>query len=284
MESFTPIINSEYKRYAELLLRHHYILCAGIEESEEIESIEDEMAAIWDRLDEIQRASLAGLGSDQNWVRRNGEPAPNARKREEVTEQEKRSLDRSIQSHDWHSCLYYIRICQSWYSKDSLATIRSVAWMNLGLPEIATPFLDFAAKLQPKDGIILFQSLANTLRFHPKDALERAGKIVEQPDHHPILAVVFSILILAAKNTSVLSERDILSLRNKLKSSLVRLKIESPDNPELVIIFQFAGDCYVALDQIYEAIQCYEKGLSIEPENTQLLFARSVLLSRINLG
>lgn len=147
MGNFTPIIHDDYLRYADLLLQHHRLLCAGIEESDEIESIEDEMTALWDRLDSVQRASLSGLGSDQNWIRRNGEPAPRGKKREEVTPQDKEALDRSIKEEDWHAALHYIRICHCLFPNDYLANLRSIAWLKLGFPEIANLFLVYASQV-----------------------------------------------------------------------------------------------------------------------------------------
>lgn len=151
MEHFTPIINDEYKKYAALLSRHHDLLCALIEDGEEIESIEDEMTVLWDRLDSVQRASLSGLGSDQNWIRRNGEPAPRGKKREDVTPEDKEALERSMNANDWHAVLHYIRVCRSWLPNDYLANIRSIAWIKIGLPEIANPFMEFASKLKLND-------------------------------------------------------------------------------------------------------------------------------------
>jgi hypothetical protein len=66
--------DAAFRNYAELLHRRHQYLLAGREEGPEMEEIEEALSAMWETLDEAQRHSLNGIGSDLNWVRRRGAP------------------------------------------------------------------------------------------------------------------------------------------------------------------------------------------------------------------
>ena len=72
MSHFNPTLNNQYRHYAELLLDHHRFLIERNDDS--VEAVAAELTAPWDELDATQRRSLAGLGSDLNWVRRDLEP------------------------------------------------------------------------------------------------------------------------------------------------------------------------------------------------------------------
>ena len=63
MSPHTPTLDEMYRRYADLLLRHHRLLSEDKDEDAETETVEEEMTRLWDRLDAMQRRSLLGLGS-----------------------------------------------------------------------------------------------------------------------------------------------------------------------------------------------------------------------------
>jgi hypothetical protein len=152
MNSVTPRIDECYRRFAELLLQYHRLLSDGKGESEQTSAVEDDMSELWERLDERQRTSLSGLGSDLNWLRRQGAPPPRARKSEEVTSADLEGLRKAKQGLDWHGMLHFLRVCAPKMASLELATLRSFAWEKAGLPQVGEVFSEFGAKLEKSDG------------------------------------------------------------------------------------------------------------------------------------
>src|SRR5437762_3383480 len=99
MSSFDPTMDAVFRESAELELRCHYLLLEGKENTTESLAAEGRMTVLWEKLDDVQRRSLNGMGSDLNWVRRKGEPPPKGRKGpEEVTAAEQQELVAAIGS------------------------------------------------------------------------------------------------------------------------------------------------------------------------------------------
>src|SRR5271154_7242536 len=109
MTSFDPTIDAAFRESAELELRCHYLLTEGKENAPEILAAEDRMTVLWENLDEVQRRSLNGMGSDLNWIRRKCEPPPKGRKEPtEVTAKEQQELVAAIGSKEWHKTLHFL--------------------------------------------------------------------------------------------------------------------------------------------------------------------------------
>jgi hypothetical protein len=143
MDTFAPTVNEVYRKYADLLLRHHRRLAEGEESADETIRVEDAMTELWDRLDPIQRKSLSGLGSDLNWVRQGAGPAPLAPKPAEVSPEARKVLEQARNASNWHTLLHQLRLCGSAIPADDLARLRAEAWSKLGEPQIAGFFQEF---------------------------------------------------------------------------------------------------------------------------------------------
>jgi hypothetical protein len=152
MNPFTPTIDERYRQYAELLVRHHQLLSEGKEDADETSAVEDDMSELWERLDDRQRSSLSGLGSDLNWLRREGAPPPRARKSEDVTAADLEGLTKASQSLDWHGVLHFLRVCAPKMATLELASARTLAWERAGLPHIGKVFDAFRAELDKSNG------------------------------------------------------------------------------------------------------------------------------------
>jgi hypothetical protein len=147
MSATAPIVDDRYRRYAELLLQHHRLLSEGRDEATETEAVEEEMTGLWERMDDAQRRSLSGLGSDLNWVRRGCRPPPKGRQSAEVTAQELQALAEAQGENDWHGLLHWLRLCAPRTSPARLASLRASAWAALQFPQLARLFSDLAAEL-----------------------------------------------------------------------------------------------------------------------------------------
>ena len=147
MDSYTPDMNSQYRRYAALLLRQHRLLVPGQEKGSEMDETENELGQVWDTLDPCQRQSLSGLGSDLTWVETHCQPPPRGRSADAVTEQEYRTLDRAWREGDWHRTLHYLRLCAPGMDDFDVAYLRARLWHMLGFADLARVFDDLALEL-----------------------------------------------------------------------------------------------------------------------------------------
>jgi hypothetical protein len=150
MPAAIPAIDAAYRDYAGLLLRRHRLLLDGKDADPETEGIERRLLDLWQGLDDEQRRSLTGAASDLNWARREGRPAPGAKKADSVADQEKQRLVEAEAAKDWHSVLHSLRVCAPAISTEDLARCRATAYALLGLPELAEVFRRFAESLSGK--------------------------------------------------------------------------------------------------------------------------------------
>src|SRR2546423_9676804 len=133
MSSLDPTIDAVFREYADLQLRRHYLLLEGKDNAPETAAAEDQLDELWDKLDEVQRRSLNGMGSDLNWVRRKGEPPPKGRKGpEEVTAAEQQELVAAIGSKERHKTLHYLRLCAPMIPVVTLAYLRGRVYEAMG--------------------------------------------------------------------------------------------------------------------------------------------------------
>lgn len=141
MDEFTPTMNEEFRMYAGLRLRRHYLLLDEEDDSQEIAVVEEQMEALWEHFDAIQLQSLSGMGSDLNWIRRNCEPPPNGRKTpEDVSALDRQELEVAMKSKDWHRILHYMRLCAPSFRPASVARERGITYAAIGLPKYASVF------------------------------------------------------------------------------------------------------------------------------------------------
>jgi hypothetical protein len=139
-----PAMDAAYRNYAGLLLLRHRLLLEGKDTDPETEGIERRLLDLWRGLDDEQRRGLTGTASDLNWVRREGRPAPGAKKADSVTSQDKQRLVEAEATKDWHSVLHSLRVCAPAIGQEDLARCRATAYALLGLPELADVFRRFA--------------------------------------------------------------------------------------------------------------------------------------------
>lgn len=151
MTNYIPVTDDLYRRYAELLLGHHKLLCEGREAAEEAEAIEEEMTRLWSELDELQKGSLSGLSSDLNWLQRRCQVAPRGRPAEDVVAEDVEKAFQARERGDWHALLHYLRLCSPKLPPFQLACLRATAWQALAFPQISRVFYEQAVELEPRN-------------------------------------------------------------------------------------------------------------------------------------
>ena len=136
------VVDNNYREYAVLLLRHHELLTEGKEA--DAEPVEDQMTDLWEALDDGQRRSLKGVGSDLAWVRRGGAVTSRGPKAIDVTEMDRLRLSKAEGVNDWHAILHHLRVCAPVLSPGEIALSRATAYAGIGLPTLGQVFRDFA--------------------------------------------------------------------------------------------------------------------------------------------
>src|SRR5947209_6818664 len=104
-------MDKNFLAYADALLRHHYLLSDGNEDGPEAERVEEQLTALWEKLDDTQREQLRGVSSDLNWIRRGYTPPPKGRRREDVTPEELMEFYRLNEAQDFFGMLPALRVC-----------------------------------------------------------------------------------------------------------------------------------------------------------------------------
>jgi hypothetical protein len=174
MSLFDPKIDAAFREYADLqFLRHHQLL-EGKDNVSETVAAENRMSELWDQLDEVERQSLKGMGSDLHWVRRKGAPPPKGRKvPEEVTLPEQQELVAAMGQRQWHKILDNLRLCAPMILISAFAHLRGHAYDALGFPTYASVFYKLAADLDPANPAIGVGALWSVGKASMADAISR---------------------------------------------------------------------------------------------------------------
>lgn len=136
-----------HSRYNETCVKYYGLLGSlhsgiGDYESEELESIQEEMVELWYELTEAQRDEFNGIGSDLNWAYGNGLPAPMLRSKEEVSQEE---LDEfrllntkdNLEAEEAVRFLHVIRLCAPLLTVKEMIPCRIKCYRTLGMDQVA---------------------------------------------------------------------------------------------------------------------------------------------------
>src|SRR5262245_33361703 len=180
MSPFDPTIDEAFREYADLELRCHHLLLEGKEDAPETIEAEERMAELWENLDEVQRQSLSGMGSDLNWVWRMGEPPPRGRKTpEEILPQQQQELVAAIGSKEWHKTLHYLRICAPIFPTVTLAHLRGSAYDAIGFPSYASVFYEYGFEIDSSNADLGVAALSSLQKTDAVNALRHAQIIID---------------------------------------------------------------------------------------------------------
>lgn len=136
-----PIINDNFKRYADLQLQSHFYNNSN-------DSLLDEMEYIWDSLDTDQRQALKGMLADLRWVDRRGNPLDENSWRYVNLVPILSNCDNAVGDHKFFKALYYLRIAVGCLDKKLITVRRSNIYYDAGFPDYAKVFKDFLNHLE----------------------------------------------------------------------------------------------------------------------------------------
>lgn len=278
MSPIDPIIDTSFRKYADLQFQRHGLLMSGKEQDPKFDQLEERMTELWEKFDAIQRESVNGMGSDLNWIRRKGQPPPKGRKAEEVTPGERQELVAARVRKEWHGFLHYMRICASTIPAVNLAYLRGNTYDAIGFPTYAIAFYEFAAELDPTNPAIGVIALRALDRVDPEKALRRAGQVIASPLQFPPVVVAMSAVMVLRRDEEKDRPIDHDRYSAVLNEAVGRLSIEPPSDAGQAMTYQLAASGFEILDDLQAALRCYEEGLKISPDNEVLLIGRGLLL------
>jgi tetratricopeptide (TPR) repeat protein len=266
-----PKIDAAYREYADLLFRHHVILVRGRQGGEEMDSVEDEMSAIWAKLDEAQRQSLRGLSSDLNWILRRGGPPPNEQPRRPVTNAELRELQAAQEAGDWHATLHLLRMYAYAIRPDFAAYIKATCYYKLEFPGVALAATDLTVELARHQSEVARFAFEALMRLAPGIAFARANEILRQAGIYPPVVVAQAIGHVYDTMGGAGASLDLDILAGILRDATSRLESSKPSIADRVLFFQLAGRAMGAFGHVEESRALFEEGLRYAPEDWVIL-------------
>jgi hypothetical protein len=140
--------NPYYVEYEDLLKKHHRLIAEGKGESEEADAVRDEMDRPERELSREELAWLNGLSADL-YVLQDDEIFETAASETAAPDLLAADLDAAWHGQNWERVLELLRMGPAFISRDRVAYMRSRAYEELGHPDTARLFMDYAAELNP---------------------------------------------------------------------------------------------------------------------------------------
>lgn len=133
------------QQYVDLLRALHLLISAGQGDSAEADAIRDRMDEPWRHLDEVQVNRVRGLSADLYSLE--ADPA-HRRELAVPTEEDRRKLrelSAAKERRDHDAILRLLREVEPALEPSMVANLRGTTWLELGFPEIAALFFEYAA-------------------------------------------------------------------------------------------------------------------------------------------
>lgn len=140
--------NPSYKEAVCLLKEFHLLKREGKEDTDEADAIRDAMDKPWYELSEPEMARIKIMSADMDMLR--GEETfrqvpPEQRTRKCLAPR----LQAASERRDWATVLELLRNGPDYMTPDQIAHLRGQAYTELGHPDIARLFFDYAAEQNP---------------------------------------------------------------------------------------------------------------------------------------
>ena len=275
--------NGAYVETIRGLLRLHELTENGQDDSPEADAIRDALELPWHELSDIEKTRITGLSEDLYSI---SDPFPERMPTNPAAEQGRLDAIAASQAGDPDRALVLLRRSAQHLDRASLSFERGCVWVEAGDSETAKPFLAHAAKLDPSHGSVLYLYLSALNKSEPTTAASKSREIVSEPEQYPALGVVKAAEILWDSSLRMPENETRPLLRqligalvvalNKVQASVV--KEDSLFVPTHSSIRKSLGYCYFCTGDNPAAIEHFNAGLSLDPDNDALLIARGTVL------
>src|SRR5437660_4175123 len=140
--------SSDCRKLIELTRRLHLLMAEGKGESEEAEALREDVLRAWGFITEDEAKRLNGLSADLYQLT-NEEIYARVDPVERTRERLEPRLRAAWERQGWDEVLALLRTGPEYLRQDQIAYLRGRCWTELGHPEIALLFYDYAARTNP---------------------------------------------------------------------------------------------------------------------------------------
>jgi tetratricopeptide (TPR) repeat protein len=269
--------NPNYRQVLRGYLRLHQLTVEGRDETQDADAVRDSLDLPWRALTEDEKERVQGLSDDLFSI-----SEPIAAGPYEMNAQAQNDLANafeSIQRGEWDRALGLLRRGRQFITPALLSYLRGRIWLEAGYPEVGVVFLDHAKQSEPGNVNYAVLFLHSLERFNPQRAWKEANEILQSPDRYPALLVVWAAIV-AVGATQTMTESDAATLYRFLIPILTKALRNISDTEKRSVYLM--GLALLALSHEYlgemgDALQCYSRGLGIDPSHEALLIGRGVL-------
>jgi tetratricopeptide (TPR) repeat protein len=270
-----------YRAMARGIRELHQLLAAGKEDTPEADAICDATDGPWQALSEVERSRVRNLSEDLYSL---AEPPPTPQPMTSQTQGKLLEVIEARKQGDWDRALDLVRQLRANLDPAVVSYLRGTVWLEAGDPGTAALFFGHAANLEPTNAKYLAMALHALNSVDPAAAETRAEEILNDPEKYPPVAVAhaaditfMSARIRCGPEANQLFER----LEPILKSALTRTAPGDPsegDKSTSLMLLALLGFGNEFLGKTQAALDCYSRGLEVDPDNDALLVARGILL------
>ena len=272
--------NPHFREYLRLLRNLHESIRTGSDESDDGEAIRDQMDAPADFFTKSETESANGISADLYSIS-NSEPYTPQPMTQIVQAEIKKALD-ARNAGEFIESLNLLRKNQTYVDFAMLTYVRGSVMFDAGEFNLAVDFFRHAMVLSPNNTNYTYMWLESLSRSDSRKASDEAKKILL------VAAVQSPKLVLKAaeirlSSTSQLSESQAEPIIRQLilafEDTIIRLQTsgDSQDSPSLLAsAFMFLGFCHEHLKNDSGALQSFDQGIKLFPNNDALLTARGI--------
>jgi tetratricopeptide (TPR) repeat protein len=258
----------------------HRLAVDGQDDSPEADAIRDAIDGPWEALSETERKRVSGLSEDLYAI---SEPASEAEAMNPQAQAKLAEADGAREHGEWDRALELLRRWSKHVSPSVLSYLRGLVWLEGGDPEAAALFFGHATDLEPQNGSYLAFYLHALDLVDPTEAYKRSVEILQDSDNYSPCVVwraadiEFKAIRLTPEAKSASGFQRLIPI---LERTLTRIEEDEdgPDRSTFGATCALLGFCHELLGNLQAAIECYSRGLQLNPNNDGLLVARGILL------
>jgi tetratricopeptide (TPR) repeat protein len=276
------VMSPAYQAVVRSIRELHRLEVEGRSESPEADMIRDAPDAPWESLTAVERKRASGLSEDLYSLSEQRTAEPHAMNPQAMARLNDASEARN--TGEWDRALEFLRRWGKYVSAPLASYHRGSIWLLAGDPETALLFLEHAAESDPKNGKFVASYLHVLEKVDHDKALTMAESILAHADSNHADAVVYAAAIVLEASRSASHNEAIHAFRRLLpilEKALVR--IEAGDEGRLdqashSVAAQLLGACHHLAGDSRKAVDYLTRGLQVNPQNAELLYARGILL------
>lgn len=259
----------------------HQVVASGRDDSPEADAIRDASDGPWLTLSEIEKERIRNL-SDDLFSLTESVAGPR-----ETNPQAHSKLLEAIEARkqgDWDRALALLRRWGSFIDAALVSYLRGSIWLEAGDSATAALFFEHSAKLQPTNGNYRAMHLYALNLANPDAALHLADGIVRDADQTPPVVVTRAAEIVfrrASRDSEPEASEFYKRMVPILESTLKRFEQDDPtavDRSSYITTIALLGFAHERLGKLQVALDCYSRGLTVDPYNDALLVARGMVL------